>query len=507
MQILISTILAVGISVASFLGISNSKPSVTPEIREYISQYVAANMQKTELGASVLPIAGITYNLSGAGVSGSATSITLASLTIPQTGQKIVDADLSETFYITLEPGNRTRQEIVACTTVIQNANNTATFSGCSRGMSPVTPYTASTTLQFSHAGGSQVIFSDPPQLFNEYTAKKNQESIIATWTFDNDVMPQLDSYKAPTTSPQFATKGYVDAVAFSGAAVIDASETAAGVVELSTGLEAASSTSSGTDARLVLPASLATSTYNASTAGLKVVVTQNDGTIDSRFFPATTTISKGFATSTYIGAFQAWQIGMQKQIITTTGTSTFTRPEGITKLFVEVVGAGGGGGSCAAGASNASGGGGGGAGGYSQEIVDVSATTSIQTFVGAGGSAETAGQRTTFGTIGFEFLSATGGNAATEGSAGANGGIATGGDINVAGSGGGGGADDKANTSGADPIGGTGGAAVFGGGGNGSSNGGGGTGSVGGGGGGASCDNNSNTGGTGGDGIIIIRW
>lgn len=133
---------------------------------------------------ATLPIAGATYTLAGSGISSSATSITLQSFTIPQTGQKILDSDLSTTFYATIEPGNRAKQEIVACTTVTQNTGGTATLSGCSRGMSPITPYTASSTLRFVHAGGSQIIFSDAPQLFNQYVAKDNDEIITGGYTF-----------------------------------------------------------------------------------------------------------------------------------------------------------------------------------------------------------------------------------------------------------------------------------------------------------------------------------
>ncbi len=170
-------------------------------------------VQKIDLGAGTLPFAGATYNLAGSGISSSVTSITLQSLTIPQTGQEIVDADLSDTFYLTLEPGNRTKQEIVSCTTVTQNSGSTATLSGCSRGLAPISPYTASTTLQFAHAGGATVIFSDPPQLFNLYSAKTNDETIVGKWTYN--VFPEYkNGTTVATTAPQFITKYQLDLAA-----------------------------------------------------------------------------------------------------------------------------------------------------------------------------------------------------------------------------------------------------------------------------------------------------
>src|SRR3990167_1432275 len=185
------------------------------EVRNIISEYLKVSKSDDKIIGATLPVAGATYNLSGSGVTGSATSITLQSLTLPQTSQKLADSDFSPTFHLTLEPGNRSRQEIVSCTTVTQNSGGTATLSGCLRGLAPITPFTASTTLQFSHAGGSQVIFSDPPQLFNLFTAKDNTETITGQWF--HSVFPENTSGSLPTTSQQFATKIYVDGVGAGG--------------------------------------------------------------------------------------------------------------------------------------------------------------------------------------------------------------------------------------------------------------------------------------------------
>ena len=78
-----------------------------------LAGYQFVDVNNSQLGAT-LPIAGQTYTLSGSGVSSAATSITLSSFTIPQTGYEILDADMSDTFYLTLEPGSRTKQEIIS---------------------------------------------------------------------------------------------------------------------------------------------------------------------------------------------------------------------------------------------------------------------------------------------------------------------------------------------------------------------------------------------------------
>lgn len=218
--------------------------------------------------------------------------------------------------------------------------------------------------------------------------------------------------------------------------------------------------------------------------------------------FSATTT----FGTSTAVfGSTRAFEIGLNKQIITTTGTSTFGVPTGIKKLWVEAVGAGGQGGNCSAGGTTGSGGGGGGAGGYAQEIVNVSATTTFKVHVGA-----TPGQSTRFGEgIGI-FLSATGGASGAETTSGA-GGTATGGDLNINGGKGAPGSADSDDAS-ADPNGGMGASTMYGSGGAGASYAGSsviGNNAVGygSGGGGAVCSNGSAGASNGTQGIIIVRW
>ncbi len=231
-----------------------------------------------------LPIAGSTYNLAGSGVSSSASSITLKTLTLPQTGQKLVDSDFSDTFYVTLEPGNKKKQEIAACTTVTQNSGGDATLSGCSRGMSPITPYTASTSLRFTHGGGTQVIFSDPPQLFREYASKENTETISGAWTFST--YPKYTDSTLCSDNEDFCTKRYVDTLVNQGAAT--SSESTGGISELATQIEMASSTPWSADFPHVIQSKYATSTPAADRQGLFVAVTENDGYLSQLFLDLT---------------------------------------------------------------------------------------------------------------------------------------------------------------------------------------------------------------------------
>ena len=231
------------------------------------------------LGAT-LPVAGQTYTLAGSGITASNTSsITLSSLTIPQTGYKLQDSDFSPTFYLTFEPGSTKRQEIASCTTVVQNANNSATLSGCTRGLLPFTPFTASSSYAFSHAGGTSVIFSDPPQLFNEFVAKDNDATITGLINFTQ--LP-LGPTSTPTNQQQFITLYQFQQATTTGG--VNGSETAKGVFEGATQAEMAAGTVFGsTGATLTLLSKYATSTITGT--GSYLVVTRNsDGKIDASF-------------------------------------------------------------------------------------------------------------------------------------------------------------------------------------------------------------------------------
>lgn len=306
------TLLFIATLVSSVFGIHAPavvpvQETLTPEMSRQIDAYVSKIQKPQILGAAPSPAALATYTLSGAGVYSSATSITLTSLAIKQTGQKIQTSDLrqgaSDLFYVTLEPGNTTRQEIVGCSTVTQNSNGTATLGTCSRGMSPIYPYTASSTLRFTHAGSSQVIFGDAPQIFNDFN-------------------------------------NYIASAVVSGA--VDSSATVKGIVEKATGAEAASHAAVGsgnTTAPIALTTDIASSTRTG--ANQNVIVASSTGYLDETFlvpiyknpytFSATTTL----ATTTINNYIPQGTISTTTLINGTTMTLTNVPANDFTKIMI----------------------------------------------------------------------------------------------------------------------------------------------------------------------------
>lgn len=438
--------------------------------------------------ASSLPVGVSQFFLAGAGTTSSASTIQLTSFTTPD-GRPVTMSMFGTIGYAAIDPQTTSKIEDITFTGIVQNGNGTASLTGVTRGLDFVFPYASTGSLMKSHSGGATVIITNTAGFYyNEFTMNNN--SNLFTW---------------PVASSSPASKGYVDFVAFNGAAVLNASEILKGVVQLATGLQAASSTSSGsTGGRLVLPASIATTTFNSATAANVVPVTGITGKIDANFIP-------GLATTTLIGAFPAYQVALQRQIFSTPGTTTFSTPSGITKVNVQLVGAGGAGGGAGACGGQGNSGQGGGAGGYADKIVDLTGTTSVQVFVGSGGTGVSnttgnTGTWSTFGTNGF-YEYATPGQGGVRGSGITNtpqgsGGVGVNGDLNISGQDGIGGFTNTLNTTIAE-NGGVGGSSVFGGGGITNS------GNYGGGGGGAFCVNNaaSLTGGSGGPGVVIVSW
>lgn len=442
----------------------------------------------TQSFAAFNPSGGGTYRLMSS-IGSSDTTIYLSSFKEPVSNILYSMTYLNSNIECgTIDP-QTTKSEFISFTGITQNNDGTAALTGVLRGLGRSYPYTASTTLASSHAGQSVFILSDAPCLFQQYGALQNASAITGFWTVPDPVSPT-----------GIANREYVDGKSFGG--IGGATETATGTVQIATNAQIAAGTKNGSIGRLVVPSSAATSTYNIGTAN-NAVVTGSLNFIDPNFIST-------LATSTTVG--QVYPLGFQRQVFTTTGTSTWAVPPGVTVVNAQVIGPGGTGGSVGStiGGIDTTGAGAG-AGGYANGNFSTVGTTSIQVYVG------TTTQTTSFGTNCF-FECATSGAAASTTSAGAGvgtggyGGIGLKGDFNLQGGGGGGAC--TATTANTQCPSGSGGSSVFGGGANGLSlaNGAPSNGQPGGnyGGGGGGCivaGSSTCTGGIGAQGIIIITY
>lgn len=264
-----------------------------------LSGWAGMPLSPQNVGADTMQyVGGTVYRISGSGISSSATSIPLTSLTLPQNGYPLQDSDFASTFYLTLEPGDTTKQEFASCTTVGANTGGAVTLSGCTRGLSPISPYTASTTLQFTHAGGTKIIFSNSPQFYDQFTAKGNDESITGIYTFSaSPIVP------TPTTATQAANKTYVDNVTNAGAAT--STESNGGIVELGTLAEQESSYDGGSTKPTVLQTKNSTSSCQVI-GSYNIVASSTTGKLDGNCFNGaynySFTASTTMATTTKIG-------------------------------------------------------------------------------------------------------------------------------------------------------------------------------------------------------------
>ena len=211
------------------------------------------------------------------GLSYNATTMRITPYPKDLNGVKLTMSDFGDNPTLTVDPGILNYEEIIMFSNIVDNGDNTATLTISGRNISSKYPYTATGTGK-SHGASAIVVFTNNPQVYGRLAAVENAASISGLWAFVTS-----PTAPTPTTSTQVATKGYADSLSYNGAPNGDTATK--GVYQTATGLQMASSTALGsTGASLAITSAYATSTYNSATAPLKVVVTQNDGKIDSNF-------------------------------------------------------------------------------------------------------------------------------------------------------------------------------------------------------------------------------
>lgn len=170
---------------------------------------------------------GQKYYLAGSGATAIATTLSVTALTTPD-GVAITMTDVGSIGYAVLEPGN-SNVEIISFTGITGNQ-----LTGVTRGLNFRAPYTTSAGLGKAHAGSTIMILTNPPQLYDQFANKSNDETITGDWTVP-----------APATSTSVVNKAYADSLAISGAA--DSSLTSKGIVEMATAAEIDADDDSGT--------------------------------------------------------------------------------------------------------------------------------------------------------------------------------------------------------------------------------------------------------------------
>ncbi len=226
-----------------------------------------------------------TFTLAGAGAILGATSIVLSSFKQIDGVTDLTMTNFGDKGFLTLEPNNGTLEEQVSFTGVTQNANGTVTLTGVSNVLF-ISPYTESSGLAKTHAGGVPVIITNTAGFYNQFANKKDDETITGQWQFPNDAgTPTLGaSYVAPTLNNQVASKGYADSLTFSGAP--DASTTQKGIVQEASTAQVNAGTATGSTGALLFasPADLAASIYGLQlpSSGQKDALAGNSGTPSS---------------------------------------------------------------------------------------------------------------------------------------------------------------------------------------------------------------------------------
>lgn len=284
-QTLGKIIASVGLFLGSIFGYNEPvpEPIIVREVYSPVSYSREIQEQVEEKLGVYNPTGGGTYRLNSS-IGSNDDSLTLTSFKEPISNIKYTMSYLNtDVAYATVEPGNSSNREFISFRTITQNSDGTATLGSVARGLSSSYPFTASTTLQKTHAGGSVFILSNSPQFYTSEFARLNANATATgRWAFVSTSTPGYTTGMGGSSdyasSSQFATKLYVDNTNNTGCS--DADESTKGCVELATRTEVASSTDSSNP--LAIQSTSATSTPGANqhsgSGNTYVVVSEDDG-------------------------------------------------------------------------------------------------------------------------------------------------------------------------------------------------------------------------------------
>jgi len=151
------------------------------------------------------------YRLAGAGVAATDTSITIVSMTLPNSNALVTMADFGDEIgFMTIEPETN-REENISFTGITQNLNGTATLTGVTRGLTFVSPSTIDVNLRQSHSGGSIIRVTNSTQFYENLANKYRDETIVNKWTFPSvagSTRPVIGADTNAVLATELITKG-----------------------------------------------------------------------------------------------------------------------------------------------------------------------------------------------------------------------------------------------------------------------------------------------------------
>ena len=133
-------------------------------------------------------------------------------------GNYLSMSDFGTIGYMTINPTSPFA-EIVSFTGCVYQGDGTTLFTGVTRGLLAISPYTTGGTA-YAHSPNDSIVFSINPQMLDQFVQKGQDATITGTFTFLYTKMPRASQTVTYGVGSDlwFATKEYVDGVATAGA-------------------------------------------------------------------------------------------------------------------------------------------------------------------------------------------------------------------------------------------------------------------------------------------------
>ena len=227
-------------------------------------------------------------------------------------GHRLVMSDIGNRLFFRIGSGDNVTWGY--CTGITDNTTY-YTLTGCVLGLYDYGDSLGSDTANInSHSSGEAFVITNQHHWYlNYFPDKTNSSTISGRWFYD--IYPEASGALSATTSRQLLTLGQAQNLANQGAAT--STESVAGISELATQIENASSTKWGIDDPHIQQSKHATSTPYSGMTGLYDVWTENDGKINQSFIDYSDNVS---STAQWTFSNQAYFTAT-----TTFATSTFT--------------------------------------------------------------------------------------------------------------------------------------------------------------------------------------